>query len=316
MERHDRSRVVRERSGRKAMSAKRSVTERKMSTMTHPIISPGSDGANSSDGHNSSKLDAVQANNHGAKTTMPGGSTCERMYALPLSQGFALSNMSIAELAAQCMNEINLYHRGVLLSDSYYAELLFRAILQGDQDAWKAMQQCLSETVRGWLDRHPKREAACRLDSEEKYIAQTFARFHQAAVLQQVEFSRLPSAIQYLRVSLNSALLDKLRASSGPLAILLPKLTPCNSVMSTTGSEVWEMLKKMPLDNREQRLAYLLFNCGLRPKDIVHTFPKEFYDVHEISLLRCTIIGRLLDLVDQHMRPIDTTRIGNKHIRK
>lgn len=105
MERHDRSRVVRERSGRKAMSAKRSVTERKMSTMTHPIISPGSDGANSSDGHNSSKLDAVQANNHGAKTTMPGGSTCERMYALPLSQGFALSNMSIAELAAQCITE-------------------------------------------------------------------------------------------------------------------------------------------------------------------------------------------------------------------
>jgi hypothetical protein len=230
------------------------------------------------------------------------------MYARPLPQGFALSTMSIAELAEQCMNEINHYHRGVLLSDRYYAELLFRAILQGDQDAWKAVQQCLSETMRGWLDRHPKREVACRLDSEEKYIAQAFARFHQAAVLHQVEFSRLPSALQYLRVSLNSALLDALRASSRPLATLLQKLKPCDSVMSTTGSEVWEMLEKMPLDNREQRLAYLLFHCGLRSKDIIHTFPQEFNEAHEISLLRCTIIERLLDHVDQDMWPINANR--------
>jgi hypothetical protein len=175
--------------------------------------------------------------------------------------------------------------------------LLFRAILQGDQDAWKAVQQCLSETVRGWLDHHPKREAACRLDGEDIYISQAFARFHQAAVLQQIEFSRLPSALQYLRVSLNSALLDALRASSRPLATFLPKREPCNSVMSIKGGEVWEILEKMPLDNRERRLAYLFFNCGLRPKDIVHTFPEEFYDVREISLLRCTIIERLLDQV-------------------
>jgi hypothetical protein len=279
-----------------------------MSIMIYPIFSQGSNRANSSDGHNSSKLDAIQANNHGAETTMPGGSTSEHMHALLQLQGFAPSTMSIAELADQCMNEINHYHRGVLLSDRYSAELLLRAILQGDQDAWKAVQQCLSETVRGWLDGHPKRKAACRLDSEETYITQAFTRFHQAAVLQQVEFSRLPSALQYLHVSLNSALLDALRASSRPLAILLPKRKPCNSVMSTKGSEVWEMLEKMPLDNREQRLAFLLFNCGLGPKDIVSAFPEESYEVHEISVLRCTIIERLLDDVDTHTWPINTNR--------
>jgi hypothetical protein len=194
--------------------------------MTHSLFSPASDAANSSDGHNSSKLDAVQANNYRAETTLPGGSTCERMNVLPLSQRFALSTMSIADLSDQCMNEINHYHTGVLLRERYSAELLSRAILQGDQDAWKAVQQCLSETLRGWLDRHPKREAACRLDSEETYITQAFARFHQAAILQQVEFSRLPSALQYLRVSLNSTLLDALRASSRPLAPLLPRCHP------------------------------------------------------------------------------------------
>jgi hypothetical protein len=298
MDRHDRSRVARERRDRKAMLAKRSVAERKMSTMPHPLCSPDSDGANSSDGHRSFKLDAVQANNHGVETTMHGGSTGEYVYALPLSQGFAPSTMSIAELADQCMNEINHYHSGVLLSERYCAELLIRAILQRDQDAWKAVQQCLCETVRGWLNRHPKREAACRLDSEDKYIAQAFARFHQAAVLQKIEFSRLSSVLQYLRVSLNSVLLDTLRASSRPLVTLIPKRKPCNSDMSTEESEVWEVLERVLLDIREKRLAFLLFNCGLRPKDIVRTFPEEFHDAREISLLQSTIIGRLLDLVD------------------
>lgn len=151
MERHDRSRVARELNGRSAMSAKRSVNERKMSTMTHSLFSPDSDAANSSDGHNSSKLDVVQTNTHGAEITTAGGSTGDRSYALPQSEGFALSTMSIGELADQCMNEINHYQRGVLFSERYYGELLFRAILQGDQGAWKAVQQCLAETMRGWL---------------------------------------------------------------------------------------------------------------------------------------------------------------------
>jgi hypothetical protein len=275
-----------------------------MSTMTHSLFSSDGDAANSSDGHNSSKLDVVQTDTHGTEIPMTGGSTGDRNYALPLSEGFAPSTMSIGDLADQCMNEINRYHTGVLLSERYSAELLFRAILQGDQDAWKAVQQCFSETVRGWLNRHPNREAACRLESEETLITQAFARFHQAAVLQQVAFDRLPSVLQYLRVYLNSTLLDALRTSSRSQVTLLPKRKPCNSMMSTTGSEVWEMLEKMLLDNRERRLAYLLFHCGLRPKDIVHSFQEELYDVHEISLLRCAIIERLLEHVDQHLWPI------------
>ena len=276
--------------------------------MTHSLFSPDSDAANSSDGHNSSKLDVVQTNTHGAEITTAGGSTGDRSYALPQSEGFALSTMSIGELADQCMNEINHYQRGVLFSERYYGELLFRAILQGDQGAWKAVQQCLAETMRGWLNRHPKREEACRLHSEETYITQAFARFHQAAILQQVEFNQLPSALQYLRVSLNSALLDALRASSRTLATLLPKRKPCKSVMSTTVSEFWEVLEKMPLDNREQRLAYLLFHCGLGPKDIISAFPEESYGMHEISVLRCTIIEQLLDDVDTHIWPINSNR--------
>lgn len=275
--------------------------------MTHPIFSPDSDAASTSDGHNTSTLNTVLANIHYVETFMNGKSIDEQEHALPQTQGFAPRSMCITELADKCMQEINNYHSGEHLGERYFKELLIRAILQKDQDACKAMHQCLDETVRGWLVHHPNREAACRLDSEENYITLAFARFHQAAIQQQVEL-RLPSALQYLRVSLNSALLDALRTSSMPKATLLPERKSSNPIMSTTRSEFWEMLEKMPLDYREQRLANLLFNCGLGPKDIVNTFPEEFNDVREISLLRCTIIKRLINDVDQHNGTNDTSR--------
>jgi len=105
-------------------------------------------------------------------------------------------------------------------------------------------------------------------------------------------------------MSLNSAILDMLRASSRPRK-------PCDLDTSTIAREVWEMLDKMPLSDREQQVAYLLFHCGLGPKDMVRTFPEEFNDVREIALLRCAIIGRLLDYVDQHNGTIDASMNAN-----
>ena len=62
---------------------------------------------------------------------------------------------------------------------------------------------------------------------------------------------------------------------------------------SSGGSERWEILKKMFHDEREQPLAYLLFHCGLKPREIVHFCPQEFSDVHEIYRLRSNVIERL-----------------------
>ena len=218
----------------------------------------------------------------------------DQMHALPLSERCELRTMSIAVLTDQCRIEINHYNAGVFLSERYYRELLFRAILQGDHDAWNAVQHCLNEPMRGWMDCHPKREAACRLDNVENYITQAIARFHKAAILQQVDYWRLPSALEYLRVSLNSVLLDAFRDATRPFATLSEKRETCNSVMSTPGSEFWEMLEKMSLDTHKQRMASLLFNCGLRPHDIVQMFPEEFCDEQEISQLRCSIIKQLM----------------------
>jgi hypothetical protein len=46
-------------------------------------------------------------------------------------------------------------------------------------------------------------------------------------------------------------------------------------------------------DKRERRLAYLLYYCGLKPRDIVIHFSLEFDDVKDVYRLNHNIVDRL-----------------------
>ncbi|HEX6484707.1 MAG TPA: hypothetical protein VF043_38160 [Ktedonobacteraceae bacterium] len=210
------------------------------------------------------------------------------------------SALSSQLLAAHCLRELNNYHRGEPSTDTYGLELLHRATIQGDQEAWMWLQHCFSGVVRGWLHHHPSREAAYRLESEENYVAQAFERFWQATTLtQQVEFRTFAAALQYLRASLNGAILDTLRAYSRPGEVSLPGPGEPEVEDKTDGSEVWENLKALLPNEDEQRVAYLLFHCGLKPREIVRFCPQEFRDIREIYRLRRNIMERLLRKADQ-----------------
>ena len=180
-------------------------------------------------------------------------------------------------------------------------QLLRRAIAHGDQEAWAGFQQCLEETVLTWLHEHPSREAACRGQCEKDLVAQTFERFRQAAVQAQIA-CETPAGMQaYLRASLNGAILDTLRTISQPREILRPVsgLTGEPRVEDQIDSnEIWEGLQTMLPSAREQRLAYLLYHCGLGPREILHCCPQEWSDVQEIYRLRRTIVERLLRHAD------------------
>lgn len=66
----------------------------------------------------------------------------------------------------------------------------------------------------------------------------------------------------------------------------------------TDGSEVWETLKALFPNKHEQRVAYLLFHCGLKPREIVQFCSPEWSSVHEIYSLRCNIVERVLRHAD------------------
>ena len=189
-------------------------------------------------------------------------------------------------------------------NDNYVVELLHRAMMNADQNARVKVQQCLCGIVRSWFHRHPHREALCRLDNEEHYIDVAIERFWRVTIDQRIEFNTLATALQYLRASLNGAILDRLRASAQPREVLLlwsgfPGESLYEDVISSAA--VWEGVQKELLNLREQRLAYLLFHCELKPEEIIQCYSQEFSDVCEIYRLRRNIIERILCNVD-HLR--------------
>lgn len=211
--------------------------------------------------------------------------------------------MEITALMRLCSREIDHYRRGNPCTDEYGLELLRRATLQRDASAWEALQHCLRELVAGWVRCHPHREMAYRFDSEDNYVAQSFARFWQAmACRQQVEFSSMAAALAYLRASVNGAILDTLRAYSRPKEMPLldaDEAHEAGAAYQEEEGEVWEVISTLLPDERERRVAYLLYHCGLKPREIIHYCPQEFSEIQEIYRLRRHIIERLVRNTDR-----------------
>lgn len=170
-------------------------------------------------------------------------------------------------------------------------ELLRRASTRCDLEAWAAFQHGLEKTVLSWFHEHTACEMASRMHSESYFVALAFERLQQAAVQGQVVCETLSGVLVYLRACLNGAILETLRDSSRPGAALNPWL---DAEDSRDRSAVWDKLQTLLSNERERRLAYLLYHCGLKPAEIVRGFPQEWSDVREVARLRCIIFERLM----------------------
>ncbi len=209
----------------------------------------------------------------------------------------ALRQMDLSSLADRCGDEMKRQRRREAFDDQYCLEIFRRAILQGADQAWTVLQQCFGETVRVWLRSHPSCDLALRRDSEENYIALTFSRFWYAVRDQQWEFQTLYAALSYLRATLNGIIIDILRTHLGAKEVPLPEAdSPDEPVVSDEpGDEqaVWKSLQDLIPEPREQRLFYLLYYCGFKPREIAARCPQAFHDVKEIYRLNHNILERL-----------------------
>ncbi|GLV59881.1 hypothetical protein KDH_67050 [Dictyobacter sp. S3.2.2.5] len=217
-----------------------------------------------------------------------------------------VSSMSLLELVRFCKQEMVNYCRGEVGDDCYALEIFRRAMKLHDAQAWDALQQCFSGIVHTWMRRHSKRERAYALDSEENYVAQAFTRFWQASVNNsELKFTSLASALNYLRASLNGAIMDTLRVYTHPNEIPLPDASDpvYNYELAAEEpedfEELWFVVRSLLSGEREIRLAYLHFHCGLKAREIIQFCPDEFNDVQEVYRLRHNIFKRLTRHADQ-----------------
>ncbi len=213
--------------------------------------------------------------------------------------------MGASALAGRCMCKNNHYYRNEPHDDQYYLEMFHRALVKHEPDIWELLQQCFSPLVRAWMRNHPRRNLACRYELEEHYIAHTFTRVWQASTRNRLEFDTLVAALSYLKLSLQGSILDTLRVYAQPREVLL--LDTSSATYSSEkptikkdykSSDLWEIIKGLLNDEREWRLAYLLFNCGFKPIEIVRCYPDEFGELPEIIRLTRNIMERLICLRD------------------
>jgi hypothetical protein len=208
--------------------------------------------------------------------------------------------MSSWELAAHCLMEIEHIRLGEPYTDEFGFELLCRATIQGDQEAKIWMQRCYGGMVLGWLYQHTCSTTVCHLESEANYVVRTFESFWQdTALTHNVKFTTLAAALQYLQACLNGAILNTLRIYAPSREVRLPEAGEPQVKETTGSSEVWKLLQTILPDEREKRLAYLSFHCGLQPREIMRFCPGEFSDLHEIYHLRRSIMERVQCNADQ-----------------
>jgi DNA-directed RNA polymerase specialized sigma24 family protein len=216
------------------------------------------------------------------------------------------AQMSLTALADRCMREIEKYRKKEPYNDQYCLEIFHRAMVKHDPGAWELLQKRFSPTVRAWMRNHPQRDVACRHQPEEDYVAETFVRVWQASTRNTLEFDSMAAALRYLKLCLQGAVIDNLRAYSRPKEMPLPdpgsdtyRAEEPATEDDYENNEIWETIKSLLPNKRESRLAYLLYINGLKAREILHYCPDEFSDIQEVYRLTRNIVERLTRNRDQ-----------------
>jgi len=178
-------------------------------------------------------------------------------------------------------------------------EVFQYALSQRNDESWNLLFTRFQGLVLTWMQNHPQRDLTSRYHAPDYYVTQAFEQFRQATTRNPLlDCSELPTALSYLKASLNGGILDTLR-SCARSEVPLPEagqLHPAQRASEdlTSDGDLWEAMKQLLSSSREQRVAYLLFHCGLKPREIVQYCPEEFPQVEEVYRLRRTLVDRLL----------------------
>jgi hypothetical protein len=189
----------------------------------------------------------------------------------------------ISELALRCQEEMDRLQRGENIEGASGLQLLSLARLHNDEQLWSALERCFTPVVRAWLRRHPNYEEACRVKAERRYVVLALAKFRHEVVAQAMVFPTLSAGLRYLLVCMNGVLLDTLRSVAWFEKIKHHELLIPDASLEAMDPALLQ--QQLSTNEREQRLAYLLFYCGLKPHEIIDLCPSEFTDFQEIYQL-------------------------------
>jgi hypothetical protein len=176
--------------------------------------------------------------------------------------------------------------------------LFNRAVEYNDPVAWQCLHERYSGIMCYWLGQWVSHNEKYCLESKENYIALAFERFwYAASYKRRVRFETLAGALDYLRASLRSVAIDVLRTRRREDVLSVQQDDWARVSVEEDEEEtyeLWEEITKILPDERELRIAHLIFRCNLKPRQIVQLFPREFDNVQELYRVRKKIFDRFV----------------------
>jgi DNA-directed RNA polymerase specialized sigma24 family protein len=209
-----------------------------------------------------------------------------------------LFTLDLATLAQHCAEESDKFFQGVAHVADYCFELFRRAIVGRSSTAWSHIYHQYTRLVGAWVRRHPRFDQTG--GDVDGLVHEAFTRMWQAITPDRFpQFPDLRSLLSYLKMCVNSAILDALRRqSSEELVDQVYKLPEPAGIGSDEldrldALALWQQVHACLHDDREALIVHASFVQDLKPAEIHAQYPDQFADVSEVYNIKRNVLNRL-----------------------
>ena len=195
--------------------------------------------------------------------------------------------LSIDALASRCAEETERYRRREASNQQFCFELLRRALADGAHEAFARAYAIYERQVLAWVYAH--RGFAQTGEDADFFARSALSSFYFA--LRGPRFARfpaLPQVLSYLKLCVHSAVAQYLRdqrpADTEPIDIDADAAYSPDLGENADVAALWEQVRRLLPDERDQLLARLVFIQDLKPRQVVAAFPGRWADEREVTV--------------------------------
>jgi DNA-directed RNA polymerase specialized sigma24 family protein len=203
--------------------------------------------------------------------------------------------LPLGQLAQECAAQSERYFQRQDSDPSYCYELLRRAILERQQQAWTLFYNQYRPLVASWVLRHP---AFVQSGEEVQYFVNSaYEKFWSALSPAKFEyFPDLKGLLRYLQTCVHSVIIDQIRLAEHRALPLNLDVAPAGSpsmIDRAAREEFWRWLEARLNNEKERRVIYGSFFLDLKPRELYAEFNTLFRDVGEVHRVKENVLARL-----------------------
>ncbi len=174
-------------------------------------------------------------------------------------------------------------------------ELFRRAIKERDEEAWNFIMAQYSRIVFSWVSRNPSYYLTG--ESVEDFAQDAFLRMWRHLTPDKFDnLSELRSLLAYLKMCVNSAIVDFMRRQNEPTEELqetMPGPEDTSAAENLDRAQLWQMVAGLVQNDKEWLVVRGLFVWGYKPNELCTKYDTVFRDVKEVYSIRENVMNRL-----------------------